>query len=89
MPKREKEDPGTLMQRTIEMLDELPNGESLPEFAARLGISYYWLRKFKSGEIPNPSVNKVQHLYEELTGKSLIPKTVATDEVSGITAIAS
>lgn len=61
-----------LMQRTIELLDNPPEGKSLPEIATDLHISYYWLRKFKSGEIKDPSVNKVQVLYEYLTGKPLL-----------------
>jgi hypothetical protein len=36
------------------------------------GINFYWLKKFKAGEVSEPSVNTVQKLYEYLTGKSLI-----------------
>ena len=71
--KGERDEPGTLMNETIRLLDNLPDGQSLPDFASDMGISYYWLRKFKSGEIPNPSVNKVQKLYERLTGRPLLP----------------
>jgi len=35
-------------------------------------ISYFWLRKFSSGAFRNPSVNKVQALYEHLSGKQLV-----------------
>ena len=35
-------------------------------------LPFYWLRKFANGEIPNPSVNRVQFLYEYLTRKPLV-----------------
>lgn len=35
------------------------------------GISFYWLRKFAVGEFKNPSVNRVQRLYEFLKGQPL------------------
>lgn len=35
------------------------------------GISFYWLKKFRDNEIKDPSVNRVQKLYEYLTGKEL------------------
>jgi hypothetical protein len=35
------------------------------------GIPYYWLKKFSAGEFNNPSVNRVQDLYEHLSGKKL------------------
>lgn len=68
----------TLMEETRELLDNddkrvtKARGLSLPKIAEDLNISYYWLRKFKSGEIKDPSVNTVQRLYEFLSGKQLI-----------------
>lgn len=50
---------------------------TLPEIYASLcmddefEITYFWLRKFSSGMVKDPSVNKVQILYEHLTGKTL------------------
>ena len=35
-------------------------------------ITYYWLRKFSSGTVRDPSVNRVEELYHYLTGQSLI-----------------
>ena len=35
------------------------------------GLSFYWLRKFKSREVPDPSVNRVQRLYEYLVSHPL------------------
>jgi len=36
------------------------------------GIPYHWLSKFSAGEFKNPSVNRVQCLYEFLTGTKII-----------------
>jgi hypothetical protein len=67
--------PETLMEKTRRLLRESPL--SLPDVHAELrmaginDISYYWLRKFSSGAFRDPSVNKVQRLYEFLTGTVL------------------
>lgn len=34
-------------------------------------LTFYWLSRFRRNEFPNPSVNKVQKLYEYLTGEKL------------------
>jgi transcriptional regulator with XRE-family HTH domain len=60
---------GTLMQETIRLLRERTN--QLPQIAQKTGLSFYWLRKFAYREIPNPSVNAVQKLYEYLADKKL------------------
>lgn len=59
---------GSLMRRTMEMLRE--RGDLLKIYTDTK-ISFYWLRKFANGEFRNPSVNRVQYLYEYLTGKQL------------------
>ena len=60
---------GALMTRTKELVNE--SGLTLPEIYTVTGISFYWLKKFMSGEISNPSVNRVQFLYEFLTNKKI------------------
>jgi len=35
------------------------------------GLPYHWLVHFKNGRYKNPSVNRVQVLYEHLSGKEL------------------
>lgn len=60
---------GTLMERTRHLLGQCD--KTLPQIAEDTKISFYWLRKFKSGSIVDPSVNKVQRLYEYLTGDKL------------------
>lgn len=65
----------TLMEKTRRLLRESP--KSLPDIHAELrmagidDIGYFWLRKFSGGAFENPSVNKVQKLYEFLTGSTL------------------
>lgn len=58
-----------LCERTLTLLRK--SKTPLPDLAQRAGLPYYWLKSFKSGAIADPSVNRVQHLYEYLTGKKL------------------
>lgn len=37
----------------------------------QLAIPYQWLVKFRNGDIPDPSVNRIQLIYETLTGREL------------------
>lgn len=59
--------PGTLMQETQKLLKD----QDLLRIYSHTGISFYWLRKFAAGDFKNPSVNRVQSLYEYLAGKPL------------------
>jgi hypothetical protein len=65
----------TLMERTRRLLRE--SNRSLPEVYADLNnrgstITYFWLRKFSSGEVRDPSVNRVEELHRYLTGRPLV-----------------
>lgn len=60
---------GSLHDRTLLLLKE--SGATLPEIYKETHLPYYWLKKFSSGEIRDPSVNRVQRLYEFLSGKRL------------------
>ena len=62
-------DKGSLHRKTLDLLkqSEIP----LPEIYKKTNLPYYWLKKFSSGEIKNPSVNRVQRLYEFLAGRKL------------------
>lgn len=71
----------SLMERTFRLLKD--SDESLPEIYAGLNkrgskISFYWLRKFSAGEFQDPSVNRVEELYEYLTGTPVLASTTAT-----------
>lgn len=66
------------MEKTRRLLRE--SGKALPEVYAELHssgseISYFWLRKFSSGTVKDPSVNRVEELYRYLTGHSLANAT--------------
>lgn len=60
--------PGELMEATIALL----KGQDLLKVYTDTRISFYWLRKFAAGIYRNPSVNRVQYLYEHLTGTKII-----------------
>jgi len=63
------ENAGTLMQRTITLLTTTE--KPLSKLSQETGLSLYWLQKFKSGLIEDPSVNAVQTLYEHLSQSRL------------------
>lgn len=63
----QKDEPGSLMAKTIKLL----RGRDLLQVYKETGISYYWLRKFLAGKFTNPSVNRVQSLYEYLSGNKI------------------
>jgi predicted transcriptional regulator len=60
----------SLMNETLRLLKE--RNQTLPEVASATDIPFYWLRKFHYGEVKNPSVNRIQKLYEFLSGRKLI-----------------
>jgi hypothetical protein len=60
--------PGRLMEETRRLL----MGRDLLKIYTETGIPYYWLRSFVSGKYQNPSVNRVQYLYEHLAKDTLI-----------------
>lgn len=59
----------SLMRHTQDLLHaDLRN---MREIARDAQIPYDWLRSFSCDRLPNPSVNRVQALYEFLTRKPL------------------
>lgn len=59
---------GSLLSRTVNLLQEHKQFDLL---ARETKLSIYWLQKLSTGSIKDPSVNKVQKLYEYLTRKPL------------------
>ena len=57
---------GSLLEETLKLLQNT----NLKKIHEETGLPYDWLRKLTSTE--NPSVNRVQRLYEHLTGKTLL-----------------
>lgn len=41
----------------------------LPQIAKSAGVGYEWLKKFASGDIPNPGIMHVQKLHAFLAGE--------------------
>ena len=59
----EFDQPGTLMARTLELLKE----RKVLDVYEATRLPWYWLNQFKSGKVKNPSVNRVQFLFEYLS----------------------
>lgn len=59
----------SLHQRTLDLM--MASDKTVPEIYRDTGIPFYWLRKFRTREIQQPSVNRVQRLYEYLSGHEL------------------
>ncbi len=75
MTAEEFDSPGSLMERTRELLKTTaPKETDLYKVHSATGLPFYWLRKFAAGTFKNPSVNRVQYLYERLTSQPLISK---------------
>lgn len=56
-----------LKTRTLLKSDSRP----LTRVAEESGLPYHWVHSFRYREHRDPSVNRVQRLYEYLTGESL------------------
>lgn len=61
----------SLYEETIKLLN---NGADISQVALKTNLQYDWVNKLKRGDIKDPSVNKVQAVYEYLTGKPLLSK---------------
>lgn len=61
---------GTLLARTRAELKSCE--QSYLTIYKATGLNPNWLSLLARGELPNPSVNKVQTLFEHLTGNKLI-----------------
>lgn len=59
-----------LLDRTHELLSS--SDQSVEEIAKGADVTFYWLRRFKQGTILDPSVNRVQKVYEYLAGAPLL-----------------
>lgn len=62
---------GSLLERTVELLREDMKDRTLLELHKETGLPFYWLRKMAGRETKDPSVNRVQALYEYLSGDKL------------------
>ena len=60
---------GSLHSKTLTLLRE--SDQALIDIYDQTKLPYHWLKKFSSGEIQDPSVNRVQCLYEFLAQRKL------------------
>lgn len=60
---------GTLVKKTLELLRG--EGVNLLEIYSQTDIGFHWLSQLRGGRIKNPSANRIQALYEYLSGKTL------------------
>lgn len=60
--------PQSLMLKTLQLCKDYGDPFKL-HYAT--GIPFYWLRSFIQNKFKNPSVNRIQYLYEKLTDKKL------------------
>lgn len=62
--------PGSLFNETQKLLKKQTGG--VLAVSQKTGVPFYWLRKFAADKIKNPSVNRVQFLYEKLSGAKIL-----------------
>lgn len=60
--------PGRLLRAALKAANAVP----LEELRDKTKLRISWLRKFRAGLIPDPSVNKVEKVYTALTGNKLL-----------------
>lgn len=61
----------TLLEKTKQLLAERPRYKTYALIASEIGVSEYWILNLVTGKMPEPSVVKVQKLYEYLSGHKL------------------
>jgi len=61
----------SLYEETVRLLNSRTD---IAAIAAATNLQYDWVIKLKRGDIKDPSVNKIQTIYEHLSGKPLMRK---------------
>ena len=67
--RKDETEAGSLHQTTLELLKS--SEETTFNVAVATGLTYGWIVAFSANKMRNPSVSKVQTLYEYLTGKPI------------------
>lgn len=62
---------GTLHEKTLLLLKAQENKKTLVQIHHETRIPFHWLSAFRQEVMRNPSVNRVQRLYEHLAGQPL------------------
>lgn len=63
----------SLVKVTAELLRNRPSTLTMKQLATDLAVSVEWLSLLANDKIPNASADKVQRVYERLTGELLLP----------------
>lgn len=64
------DEPQSLMLVTAILLKN--DKRTLRMLSDAMGVPFFWLKKFSAGEIKNPSVNRVQYVFEFLAKRKLV-----------------
>jgi hypothetical protein len=67
----ECDQPCSLLLETLKLIRKL--GVPSEQLARDLNVPMRWLYSVQSGEVSSPGVNRVQYMYEKLSGKKLLP----------------
>jgi hypothetical protein len=62
---------GSLHRRTLELVRSVPRSTTLSQIAEATDLPLGWLSAFSRDEIKAPNVNRVQILFEHLSGRKL------------------
>lgn len=68
-PSEPFDQPGSLIKATLNLVQK--DGRNPVQLYRDTGLPFHWLTKFIHGDIDAPSVNRVQYLYEKLSGKKI------------------
>lgn len=60
----------TLFEKTVQLLKE--TNKTQKQIAEETGLGYWWITTLSQGKVRDASVNKIQKLYEHLSGKKLV-----------------
>lgn len=60
-----------LHPKVLDLLGARPRTTTYSDVAEATGLNEAWIKQFAAGNIPNPSVNRVETLYVYLTGNAL------------------
>ena len=66
----ECDQPQSLVTTTLDLLRA--DTRSLATISLQAQMPYFWLDSFNKGKMRSPGINRVQYLYEFLTGKKLL-----------------
>jgi transcriptional regulator with XRE-family HTH domain len=61
----------SLTKKTLELYRQRPRSMTKDRLAEELGISPSWVDQWSRGIIKNPSADRIQAIYEFLSGKKL------------------